>query len=185
MAFSAAVVAMFVRTQVTAQVVRAFLPLALCASLVFGVVSCGPRSERALKVDLNKAASGLNSAAKTNRALYQAHEISLEIRKKVATGIYDANEILLVALDVAKGINADNFTGSRAQILSLLSEASSKLAGINIGNPKIDLVIQSVIALINTAVQFVSALKSASLRVVDLPNPFRDIRAELVLEGAY
>ncbi len=154
------------------------------------LVGCGPDSVHKLKVDLDKAALTLNTAAKTNHALYAAHEISLAARQKVATAIYDANEALIVALDVAQPLNASTFQGGKAQILALLETAVSKL-NISIGDPKIDLVLQSVIALINDAIILASAFTHSMLR--DVVPVFREVARnsvwvetrELAREGVY
>jgi len=171
---------------------RIFIAFTLTAAIIFTstLIACGPDSVHKLKVDLDKAALTLNTAAKTNHALYEAHEISLAARQKVATAIYDGNEVLIVALDVAKPLTAATFSAGKAQILSLLETAVTKL-NVSVGNPKIDLVIQSVIALINDALILARAFTGAMLRQV-LPalrevaaNPIWNETRQLAVGGAY
>lgn len=138
---------------------------AILFPLSLGLQGCGADSIHKLKVDLNKAALTLNTAAKTNHALYAAHEIDLAARQKVATAIYDANEALIVALDVAGPLTQSTFVSGKAQILQLLETAVSKL-NLSIGNPKIDLVIQSAVALINDGLILARAFTGRLLKQV-------------------
>lgn len=133
----------------------------VCALLGFTVpqTACGPSDVHAVKVKLNDASKILNTAAKSNHDLYESHVVDLAARQKVATAIHAANDGLIDALNVAKGITASNVAGGKAQILQILQTAASALSAAHIGNDKIDLVIQAAAALINDAVILVTALK--------------------------
>lgn len=150
--------------------------VAISFLLIFGILTvtlpqtaCGPNDVHTLKVDLNKAAKTLNGAAKENRLLYEAKvfgDQALTVRKKVASAIGDANEVLKTALDIAKHITPATFTGDKEQILTLLGQAVSTLAAAHIGNDKVDLLLQGAAAAINSAIVLVQALKSVELRIV-------------------
>ena len=152
---------------------RRLIPLIL--ALAIWSAACGGLSTpRKIKTDLGKVAAGLNSAAKTNRQLYQSAVYgavgspqAIAMRQKVAGVVYESNEVLIVALDIAKGITADNFAASKTQILALLSTAASKIAAANIVNPQINLILQAVAALINNAVVLVQSLTSADIRGIE------------------
>jgi hypothetical protein len=158
---------------------RLGIALALSALLIFSTltIGCGPQNVHDFKSDLNKAAQTLNTAAKTNRTLYQQKvfgDRALDIRRKVATGIHAANESLIVALDIAKDMDAATFTGDKQQILALLGEAVTKLAATHIGDNRIDVILQTAAALINSVIVIVSAMTHADLRI-----PQRLIRSEI------
>lgn len=143
--------------------------LALCA--VLSQAACAPTTPHKLKVDLNKIAASLNAAAKINHELYTTGVYgpvgspgAIAKRQKVATVIYDSNEVLIVALGVAHGITAANFPASKTQILALLGEAAQAVASAHLGTQAIDLALQAAATFINEAVILMSALTSADLR---------------------
>lgn len=142
------------------------IPILVLAIFLQG---CGPSTTKELKSDLNKAAALLNAAAKENRLLYQQRvfgDRALEIRKKVAGAIGDANDALSVALAVAKGMTPGTLTMDKAQILDLLGQVVNSLAAVHVGDDRIDLLLQAVAASVNSAIVLVQALKSVDLRYV-------------------
>lgn len=158
---------------------RKSLTLVLAAVLIFSGLSvgCGGNNVHDFKVDLNKSAATLNAAAKENRTLYELKVFganALAIRQKAAKGIYLANESLIVALDVAKNMNAQTFTGDKLQILTLLGQAVSELATAHIGDARVDALLQAAAATINSVIVVVTALSHADLRI-----PQRIIRSEI------
>lgn len=143
--------------------------LALVAIISLGVISqagCGPSSTREVKADLNKAAATLNTAAKENRTLYQSHVYGIEVRKKIAAVIGDANDGLLVALNVARNMTPGTFGADKAQLIQLIGDVATGLASAHFGNARIDLLIQAAAATVNAVLILVSQLKSADLEYV-------------------
>lgn len=135
--------------------------------IIIAQVACGPGTSRELKVDLNKAAATLNTAAKENHLLYEQGVFgarALEIRVKVATAIHTSNELLIVALNTAKTMTPATFSGDKTKILELLRQAVVNLGAAHIGDQRVDLLLQTAAATIGNAILIVSAFKSADLR---------------------
>lgn len=132
--------------------------------------ACGARDIHKFNQGLDKAAVVLNSAAKTNRSFYESgvygavgSQGAVETRQKVATAIHDSNEWLIKAIDKAKSLKADSgtFEGDKMDILLSLSKAA---ANLRTGRTEIDLVLQSVAAIINNAVVIIQSLRSADVK---------------------
>lgn len=148
---------------------RLLLALSLIATVLFNQ-ACGASTLSKLHDSLNKTAKALNAAAKTNRSFYESgiygavgSPEAIEWRQKGATAIGDANEKLIVALNLAKNLTAESFEIGKIGVLKALSEAAGKLST---GNQNIDLVLQSVALLINNAVVLIEAFKASHLPVV-------------------
>lgn len=130
--------------------------------------ACGASTLSKLHDRLNQVAKSLNAAAKTNHSFYEGgvygavgSEPAIAIRAKAATAIHDANEKLILALNLAQQLTPATFEQGKLAVLSALADAA---AGLHTGNQKIDLVLQSVATLINQAVVLIEAFKSADLR---------------------
>lgn len=134
--------------------------------LTFALIltGCGPSSARELKIDLDKAAKILNTAAKTNHQLwvsgvYGAGEAGVAVRKKVATVIHTANDDLIAAIDFAKTITDANFATNKARVKTMLQGAANTLSATVTGNAQIDALIQSAALLINSAVALTARME--------------------------
>ena len=132
--------------------------------------ACGASTLSKLHDRLNQVAKSLNAAAKTNHAFYEGgvygtvgSDGAIQIRQKAATTIHDANEKLILALNLAQQLTPATFEQGKLAVLSALADAA---AGLHVGNQKIDLVLQSVATIINQAVVLIEAFKSADLRIV-------------------
>lgn len=133
-----------------------------------GLQGCGASDLSKLHDSLNKVARSLNAAAKTNRNFYEngiygvtGSPVAIEWRQKGATVVHNANEKLILALNLAKGLTAATFEQGKLAVLQALAQAS---AGLNTGNPSIDLVLASIAALITQAVVLIEAFQSHHLR---------------------
>ena len=114
------------------------------------------------------AAAILNTAAKSNRSLYQSGTYgavgspeAISKRQRVATVVHQANEFLALAVERAANLQASDLSVGRDQIVKLLNEATAVLNSLNIDNENIRLVIQSAVAAINAAVTLTLAIKGA------------------------
>lgn len=157
----------------------ATIPLSQQAALTVGVTAgasvlvtsqtaCGPNDLHKLHDSLNKAARSLNAAANTNRSLYDGGVYgvvgspeAIKMRQKVATVIHDSNEQLIVALNLAKGLTEATFQSGKLAVLEALSKATVSLGST--GNHTMDLVLQSVTALVNQAVALIQVFQSKDL----------------------
>lgn len=125
--------------------------------------ACSSSDVHKIKVKVDQAASILLTAAKSNRELYQSGVYgatgSLEAiatRQKVARGIHEANEYLSDAVELAAQLQPGM---SGQAVVDLLAKAVQELAHTKIGNDRIDILIQSAIAAINTAIALSQSLK--------------------------
>lgn len=126
--------------------------------------ACSSSDVSKVKKRVDQAATILLTAAKSNRELYHAGVYgaagSLEAiakRQKVAKAIHDANEYLGEAVELA----ADLKPGMSGQaVIDLLARAASELSGAHVGNDRIDLVIQSAVTAINSAIAIAQAMRS-------------------------
>lgn len=151
--------------------IRYAATLLLALSLTLGSLSqmaCGANDLHKLHDTLNKTARALNAAAKTNHSFYESGiygvkggDGAIKIRQKAATVIHGANEQLIVALNLAKGLTTETFESGKLGVLQALATAAS---GLTTGNMNIDLVLQSVATLINQAVVLVQAFQSQHLK---------------------
>lgn len=160
---------------------RLLLVLLLAFTIIFQA-ACGPSTLSKLHDQLNKVAKSLNAAAKTNHSFYEGSvygavgsDAAIAIRAKAATVIHDANEKLILALNLAQQLTPTTFEQGKIAVLGALADAAAML---HTGNVKIDLVLQAVATLINQAVVLIEAFKSAQLRYV-LPE-IRTWRLEAV-----
>lgn len=125
--------------------------------------ACSESDVSKVKKKVDQAASILLTAAKSNRELYRSNAYgvvgsadAIAKRQKVAKGIHDANEYLSDAVELAAQLQP----GMNGQaVIDLLTRAAQELAHTRIGNDRIDVIIQSAVAAINTAIQLTQALK--------------------------
>lgn len=129
--------------------------------------SCGPDTLEKLNTTLNQVAHALEAAIDTNGRLYESGAYGLKgspdaisMRQRVARVIGDSNEYLIQALDITKGLTKATFEGSKLAVLEKLSLAAS---GLTVGHRTVDLVLQSVAALINQAVAIAQLFKASDV----------------------
>lgn len=130
--------------------------------------SCGPDTLEKLNTTLNQIAHSLEAAIDTNGRLYEAGAYgmkgspeAIQMRQRVAKAIYDSNEYLIQALEIARGLTKQTFEGGKMAILEKLSLAAT---GLKIGHQTMDLVLQSVATLINQAVTIAQLFNSSHVR---------------------
>jgi hypothetical protein len=182
----------------------ATLPLSQQIALTVGITgitvvagsqtACGPDTLEKLNTTLNHTAHALEAAIDTNGRLYESgsygakgSEQAIAIRQRVARVIHDSNEYLIQAVDIAKTLTKETFENGKVAILEKLSLAAQ---GLRIGHPTIDLVLQSVAALINQAVALTQLFKASDVNHMDRIVPalnrhlsnFARIRASTVPE---
>lgn len=141
------------------------LALALC---VAATQACGPNDVSKVKKKVADAAAILNTAAKSNRSLYQSGVYgavgspgAIAKRQKVAGAIHQANEWLSMAVERAAQLQPGDIDAGKTDIIALLQKAAQVLATVNVDNENIRLVITSAITAINTAVTLTLAIKGA------------------------
>jgi len=134
-------------------------------------VACGPDTIEKLNTTLNQTAHALEAAIDTNGRLYAAGAYgvagspgAIAMRQKVARVIHDSNEALIQAVNIAKTLTKETFEGSKLVILEKLSQAAT---GLTVGHQTIDLVLQSVAALINQAVAIAQLFKASDTKHMD------------------
>ena len=147
---------------------------ALACMLVLSCVvvtqsSCSPDDVSKVKKKVADAAAILNTAAKSNRSLYQSGVYgavgspeAIAKRQKVATAIHEANEYLSMAVERAATLTADSLPSGKTDIVALLQKAANMLASVHVNNENIQLVITSAITAINTAVTLTLAIKGVN-----------------------
>lgn len=134
---------------------------------VFGLVAtqsgCDEGDVHKVKVKVDQAASILNTAAKSNRELYRsgvygtvASAAAIAIRQKVATGVHEANEYLSEAMEVAAQLQPGM---SGQAVIDLLTKAAQSLVHTKVGNDRIDILIQSAVTAINSAILIAQTMK--------------------------
>ena len=153
------------RVKPSRQIALAFL---LTSSLMFS--ACGAGTLSKLHESLNKVAKSLNTAAHTNRALYEGGVYgapgtpqAIEMRAKVAKAVHDSNEKLILALNLAKQLKAETFESGKLAVLQALSQAAS---GLRVGHQTIDLILQATATLITQAVVLIEAFQAKDLNYV-------------------
>jgi hypothetical protein len=131
--------------------------------------ACSSSDVSKVKKKVADAAAILNTAAKSNRSLYQSgtygtvgSPVAIEKRQKVATVIHQANEYLALAVERAANLQAGDMEVGKGDIVALLQKAAQVLAALNIDNENIKLVITSAVTAINTAVTLTLAIKGGS-----------------------
>lgn len=149
----------------TRQIAIAFI---LTASLMFS--ACGAGTLSKLHDSLNKVAKSLNTAAHTNRSLYEGgiygavgSPEAIAMRAKVAKAIHDSNEKLILALNLAKQLKPETFESGKLAVLQALSQAAS---GLRVGNQAIDLILQATATLITQAVVLIEAFQAKDLNYI-------------------
>lgn len=131
--------------------------------------ACSASDVSKVKKKVADAAVILNSAAKSNRSLYQSGVYgatgspqAIEKRQKVATVIHRANEYLALAVERAANLQPSDLEAGKTDIVKLLQQAATVLNGLNIDNQNIKLVLTSAVTAINTAVTLTLAIKGAN-----------------------
>lgn len=131
--------------------------------------ACSASDVSKVKKKVADAAAILNTAAKSNRSLYQSGVYgasgSLEAiakRQKVATVIHQANEYLALAVERAANLQPSDIEGGKVDIVKLLQQAATVLSGLDINNENIKLILTSAVTAINTAVTLTLAIKGGS-----------------------
>jgi hypothetical protein len=124
---------------------------------------------------LNSTAKAFEAAIDTNGRLYEAGTYgakgspgAIVARQRIASVIHTSNESLIQALQIAKGLTKETFEGSKIAILEKLTAASS---GLRIGQPTIDLVLQTVATLINQAVAIVQLFNASDVQYMRFAVP--------------
>jgi len=158
------------------------LMLVLALTLVTQT-ACGPDDLGKLNTTLNQVAHSLEAAIDTNGRLYESgiygakgSPEAIQLRQKVARVVHDSNEYLIKALELTKGLTKETFATGKLAVLQQLTLASQ---GLQVGNATIDLVLQSVVTLINQAVGIAQLFKASdvnNLRYI-LPKINTHIRA--------
>lgn len=150
------------------QTIAKLLMVALVAYFGSGF-ACSESDVSKVKKKVADAAAILNTAAKSNRSLYQSGVYgavgspeAISKRQKVATVIHQANEYLALALERAATLKADDLSIGKQDIVALLQKASTLLASLDVGNENIKLIITSAVTAINSAVTLTLAIKGGS-----------------------
>lgn len=156
----------------TSIVNRRQLALLLAIAIVSYTASgfaCSASSVSRVKKKVADAAAILNTAAKSNRSLYQSgtygvvgSEGAISKRQKVATVIHQANEYLSLAVERAATLQPSELEIGKQNIVGLLQQAISVLNSLNIENENIRAVITSAVAAINAAVTLTLAIKGGN-----------------------
>jgi hypothetical protein len=128
--------------------------------------ACSESDVSKVKKKVADAAAILNTAAKSNRSLYQSglygavgSPKAIGKRQRVATVVHQANEYLALAVERAANLQASDLNVGRDQIVKLLNEATAVLNALQIDNENIRLVIQSAVTAINAAMTLTLAIK--------------------------
>lgn len=144
------------------------LVVALIALNSYGF-ACSASDVSKVKKKVADAAAILNTAAKSNRSLYQSgvygtvgQPEAISKRQKVATAIHQANEFLALAVERAANLQPNDIEGGKTDIVKLLQQAVAVLNGLNIDNENIKLVLASATTTINTAITLTLAIKGGS-----------------------
>lgn len=131
--------------------------------------ACSESDVSKVKKKVADAAAILNTAAKSNRSLYQSgvygvvgQPEAIGKRQRVATVIHQANEYLALAVERAANLQPSDIEGGKTDIVKLLQQAVAVLNGLNIDNENIKLVLASATTAINTAVTLTLAIKGGS-----------------------
>lgn len=131
--------------------------------------ACSSSDVSKVKKKVADAAAILNTAAKSNRSLYQSGVYgavgspeAIGKRQRVATVIHQANEYLALAVERAANLQAGDLNLGKQDIVKLLQQATEILNSLNIDNQNIKLVLDSAVAAINSAVTLTLAIKGGS-----------------------
>lgn len=144
---------------------RQIAVLLTVAFLSYGF-ACSSSDVSKVKKKTADAAVILNTAAKSNRSLYQSgiygvagSAEAISKRQRVATVIHQANEYLALAVERAASLQASDLSAGKADIVKLLQQAVGVLNALDIGNADIKLVLTSAVTAINSAVTITLAIK--------------------------
>jgi septum formation topological specificity factor MinE len=143
---------------------RLIVPLLVLA--LISQIACGPDEVSKVKKKVADAAAILNTAAKSNRSLYQSGTYgavgspeAINKRQKVAIVVHQANEYLSMAVERAAKMSASDLPSGKTDIVALLQKAAGVLNNVNIDNENIQVIIKSAVTAINLAVNLTLALK--------------------------
>lgn len=130
--------------------------------------ACSASDVSKVKKKVADAAAILNTAAKSNRSLYQSglygavgSPDAIGKRQRVAAVVHQANEYLALAVERAASLQPSDINVGKTDIVNLLNQAVSVLNALSIDNENIRLVIQSAVAAINSAVTLTLAIKGS------------------------
>lgn len=144
---------------------RQLAVLLACCMLSYGF-ACSANDVSKVKKKVADAAAILNTAAKSNRSLYQSGVYgavgspeAIAKRQRVATAVHQANEWLSMAVERAANLQASDLPAGKADIVALLQKAVTAISALNIDNDNIRLVLQSAAAAINAAIVLTQAIK--------------------------
>lgn len=128
--------------------------------------ACSESNVSKVKKKVADAAAILNTAAKSNRSLYQSGTYGLvgspeaiSKRQEAAGAIHQANEWLSLAVERAANLTPSDVEIGKTDIVALLQKAAMVLSTLDIGNENIKLVLASAVTAINTAVTLTLAIK--------------------------
>lgn len=157
---------MYLRRTAFQRKVALAIMLVLCS---VSLTSCTPDDVSKVKKKVADAAAILNTAAKSNRSLYQSgiygavgSSEAIAKRQTVAKAVHEANEYLSMAVERAANLTADNLPTGKTDIVKLLQQAATVLNSVHVDNQNIQLVITSAITAINTAVTLTLAIKGGA-----------------------
>ena len=150
---------------------RRYVSLALTLAIAytgFGF-ACSANDVSKVKKKVADAAAILNTAAKSNRSLYQSglygavgSADAIAKRQQVAGAVHQANEWLSMAVERAATLTPDTLPSGKTDIVALLQKAAQILGTVHVNNENIQLVITSAITAINTAVTLTLAIKGTN-----------------------
>lgn len=128
--------------------------------------ACSTSDVSRVKKKVADAAAILNTAAKSNRSLYQSglygavgSPEAISKRQKVATVVHQANEYLSLAVERAATLQPRDLEIGKQNIVALLQQATAVLNALNIDNENIRAIITSAVTAINAAVTLTLAIK--------------------------
>lgn len=131
--------------------------------------ACSASDVSKVKKKVADAAAILNTAAKSNRSLYQSglygavgSPEAIGKRQRVAAVVHQANEYLALAVERAANLQPSEIESGKTDIVNLLQQALTVLNSLNIDNENIKLVIASAVTAINSAVTLTLAIKGGS-----------------------
>lgn len=144
------------------------LTIALVAYSGYGF-ACSESDVSKVKKKVADAAAILNTAAKSNRSLYQSGTYgtvgspeAISKRQQAATVIHQANEYLALAVERAANLTASDLPSGKADIVKLLQQAATILQSLNIGNQDVQLLLSGAVAAINSAVTLTLAIQGGN-----------------------
>ncbi len=142
------------------------IPIAFVLALAILAQACSPTDVSKVKKKVADAAAILNTAAKSNRSLYQSGVYgtvgspdAIKKRQEVATAIHQANEFLSMAVEQAANLTAADLAGGKQAIAALLTKAVQVLQTVHVANQNIELILTSAVTAINAAITLTLAIK--------------------------